>query len=57
MDMQHHIWKEINDGRLYFAPLENPTKILDIGTGSGIWPIDMGMLFHCSNGVKSNGVH
>lgn len=42
LDMQHHIWKQINDSKLYFAPLQDPKRILDIGTGSGIWPIEMG---------------
>ena len=25
------------DDQLYLAPLENPTRIIDIGTGTGIW--------------------
>ncbi|KAH0558736.1 hypothetical protein GP486_004618 [Trichoglossum hirsutum] len=30
-------------GRLYLAPIgENPQRILDIGTGTGIWAIEMG---------------
>lgn len=40
--MQHHIWKQVNQSRLYHAPLRDPKRILDIGTGSGIWPIEMG---------------
>lgn len=44
MDMHHHIWKLINDDKLHFAPLRNPKRILDVGTGSGIWPIEMGAL-------------
>lgn len=43
--MQHHMFKLINEGNLFFAPLQNPKRILDIGTGSGIWPMEMGMLF------------
>lgn len=42
LDMQHHIWKQINDSKLHLAPLRDPKRILDIGTGSGIWPIEMG---------------
>lgn len=30
-------WKE----KLYEAPLEDPQRILDIGTGTGIWAIEM----------------
>jgi methylase of polypeptide subunit release factors len=30
------------DGELHGAPpLKNPKRILDVGTGSGIWAIDM----------------
>jgi len=43
LDMQHHMFKLINEGRLFFAPVENPQRILDIGTGSGIWAMEMGM--------------
>jgi len=25
---------------LYAAPLDNPQKVLDVGTGTGIWAID-----------------
>ena len=28
-------------GQLHFAPLSQPKKILDIGTGTGIWVLDM----------------
>lgn len=41
--MQHHMFKLVNEGRLFFSPLQNPRRILDIGTGSGIWPMEMGM--------------
>ncbi|KAF5633323.1 demethylmenaquinone methyltransferase [Fusarium tjaetaba] len=37
----HHIWTLAHDGELYFAPLDdNIQKVLDIGTGTGIWAID-----------------
>ncbi|GJC84323.1 secondary metabolism regulator LAE1 [Colletotrichum liriopes] len=32
----------ICSGKLHSAPLENPQKVLDVGTGTGIWAIDMG---------------
>lgn len=25
------------DNKLYLAPLDNPQKVLDLGTGTGIW--------------------
>jgi methylase of polypeptide subunit release factors len=27
--------------KLHFAPIEDPHRILDVGTGTGIWAIDM----------------
>ncbi|KJK67801.1 Methyltransferase domain protein [Aspergillus parasiticus SU-1] len=45
LDMQHHMFKLVNNGRLYLAPLQDPKRMLDIGTGSGIWPIEMGTNF------------
>jgi ubiquinone/menaquinone biosynthesis C-methylase UbiE len=43
MDLQYEILKVLFKGRSYFAPIENPEKILDIGTGTGKWAIEMGM--------------
>lgn len=32
----------VQDNRLYLAPIgESPQRILDIGTGTGIWAIEM----------------
>ncbi|KAK3314866.1 methyltransferase type 12 [Apodospora peruviana] len=42
-DMRHAMVLHLCGGRLHFAPIgENPQKILDVGTGTGIWAIDMG---------------
>ena len=41
MDLQHHIWKMLLDGGLVTAPIKDPTTILDIGTGTGIWAIEV----------------
>ncbi|KAM7212281.1 secondary metabolism regulator LAE1 [Rhypophila decipiens] len=41
-DMRHAMVLHLCGGRLHFAPLENPQGILDVGTGTGIWAIDMG---------------
>ncbi|KAL2356158.1 S-adenosyl-L-methionine-dependent methyltransferase, partial [Cryomyces antarcticus] len=45
LDLQYEILKMLFEGRAYFAPLKNPKKILDIGTGTGIWPIEMAHQF------------
>ncbi|KAI9792988.1 MAG: hypothetical protein M1833_000975 [Piccolia ochrophora] len=41
LDLQYELLKKVYGGRAHFAPLRNPKKILDIGTGTGIWPIEM----------------
>ncbi|KAM5345217.1 hypothetical protein ACJ41O_011079 [Fusarium nematophilum] len=42
-DMLHAMMLEATDGRLFYAPLgTNPQKIADLGTGTGIWAIEMG---------------
>jgi methylase of polypeptide subunit release factors len=31
--------------KLHITPVSNPQRVLDIGTGTGIWAIDFGMNF------------
>jgi methylase of polypeptide subunit release factors len=45
LDMQHHLCKMLTGERLFFAPIINPRTIVDIGTGSGIWPIELGKFY------------
>lgn len=48
MNEQHEIMKLVMDGRLHLSPFSRqhpPQKILDIGTGTGIWAIEMGDQF------------
>lgn len=44
LDMVHHVIHRLLGDRLFLAPI-NPEgmRILDIGTGTGIWPIQMGL--------------
>ena len=42
MQMLHEVHLFLLDGRLTTAPLNNPTKILDVGTGCGDWAMAMG---------------
>jgi cyclopropane fatty-acyl-phospholipid synthase-like methyltransferase len=41
LDMHHEIMLAMLDGKLHLAPVKEPHRILDIGTGTGIWAIDM----------------
>lgn len=41
LDLLHHIFLLMLDGKLYAAPIPTPPrKVLDLGTGTGIWAID-----------------
>jgi SAM-dependent methyltransferase len=38
--MHHQIFLHLLNNKLHLAPIKNPQKILDVGTGTGIWAID-----------------
>ncbi|KAF4974214.1 hypothetical protein FZEAL_8852 [Fusarium zealandicum] len=41
MDMVHHVYSMALGGELFLAPIaENPQRVLDLGTGTGIWAMD-----------------
>jgi methylase of polypeptide subunit release factors len=41
MDLVHHIYSLLTQGRLHTAPIsDSPRRVLDLGTGTGIWAID-----------------
>ncbi|CAK7565559.1 MAG: hypothetical protein SEPTF4163_003476 [Sporothrix epigloea] len=45
-DMKHSMMLELTDGKLFYAPVgDHPQQILDIGTGTGIWAIEVGDQF------------
>ncbi|KAK1470855.1 TAM domain methyltransferase [Colletotrichum cuscutae] len=41
-DTKHTMVVHLCGGQLHSAPLKNPQRIIDVGTGTGIWAIDMG---------------
>ncbi|KAF8543265.1 S-adenosyl-L-methionine-dependent methyltransferase [Trichophaea hybrida] len=41
LDVHHEVFLRLLHDRLYLAPLKDPQRILDIGTGSGIWAVEM----------------
>lgn len=40
LDLLHHTFRLLLNGELYRAPLNNPVRTLDFGTGTGAWAID-----------------
>ncbi|KAK6205787.1 hypothetical protein LQW54_008271 [Pestalotiopsis sp. IQ-011] len=40
LDLQHRIALQVLDWKLYLAPIESPSRVLDLGTGTGIWAIE-----------------
>lgn len=41
IDIKHHVIMLLSGGHLHLAPLISPAKILDLGTGTGIWAMEM----------------
>ncbi|KAL1991242.1 hypothetical protein VTN49DRAFT_5746 [Thermomyces lanuginosus] len=40
LDMFHELCLQLMHRRLYLAPIEKPQRVIDLGTGTGIWAID-----------------
>ncbi|KAL1966262.1 hypothetical protein VTN77DRAFT_4615 [Rasamsonia byssochlamydoides] len=40
LDLSHHVYNLVLGGELFRAPVKNPQRVLDMGTGTGIWAID-----------------
>ncbi|KAI9832860.1 MAG: hypothetical protein M1826_001027 [Phylliscum demangeonii] len=45
MDLHYELMRMAMGGREFFAPLSDPTMIMDIGTGTGMWPMVMSEIF------------
>lgn len=41
MDLQFRLIRFAYQDNLFLAPVQNPSHVLDIGTGTGIWPISL----------------
>jgi len=41
LDLQHQLWLFTLNNELFNAPTQTPQNILDIGTGTGIWAIEV----------------
>jgi SAM-dependent methyltransferase len=45
LDLHHHIFNLVTGGKLFHAPIQHPSRVLDAGTGTGIWAIDFADLY------------
>lgn len=47
MDLAHHVYRLLLGGPLHLAPIKNDVqRVLDLGTGTGIWAIDFAEYVH-----------
>ncbi|KAF2872337.1 S-adenosyl-L-methionine-dependent methyltransferase [Massariosphaeria phaeospora] len=42
LNVVHHMVKKVLGDRLFLCPVENFHRVLDIGTGTGVWAMEMG---------------
>ncbi|CAK7207605.1 hypothetical protein SEUCBS139899_010415 [Sporothrix eucalyptigena] len=45
LDLQHAIFVLLLKGQLARAPIKDPQRVLDVGTGTGIWAIEFAQLY------------
>jgi hypothetical protein len=43
LNLQYVVMQQLFGNKVHFAPIKRPRKVLDIGTGTGIWCVEMGM--------------
>ncbi|KAK0611407.1 S-adenosyl-L-methionine-dependent methyltransferase [Immersiella caudata] len=41
LDLHHQAVLLLNDGKHFRSPVENPQAILDVGTGTGVWAVEV----------------
>ncbi|KAL1993061.1 hypothetical protein VTN49DRAFT_3818 [Thermomyces lanuginosus] len=42
LDMLHELCLQLLHRKLYLAPIKNSQRVINLGTGTGIWPVDFG---------------
>jgi SAM-dependent methyltransferase len=55
LDLFHHIFNLSLGGNLFLAPINpNPTRVLDLGTGTGLWAIDFADMFPSASVIATD---
>ncbi|KAJ9302775.1 hypothetical protein DTO271G3_149 [Paecilomyces variotii] len=54
LDLLHHVMLLALGGRLFLSPVHNPQRILDVGTGTGIWAMDVADEFPSSQVIGTD---
>jgi ribosomal protein RSM22 (predicted rRNA methylase) len=50
MDVLYHSLLLMFDDKSFFAPVMNPQRIVDMGTGTGVWALDVGDKYPSAHG-------
>lgn len=54
LDLVHHVQSMCLGGELFKAPIKEPQRILDIGTGTGIWAMDIADRFEMASVIATD---
>ena len=54
LDTMHQIAGLALDGKLFKAPIKNPSRILDLATGTGIWAIEVADMFPQAHVIRND---
>ena len=51
--MFHEMCLQLLHRKLYLAPIEKPQRVIDLGTGTGIWAVDFGKYVYAGGGIRA----